>query len=181
MRASTLGIVFFAIAGCAGGGDGDDGGPTPDAAVQQEQCGDGLCAASEVGNCTADCGGSTGAVCGNNTCDPGESNSNCPNDCQGALCGDGTCDMTTENSTNCPGDCGGNQGGTLNCNDQNTLLGCFACILDPATGCIAPFTEQACNECLGGGGGMSFCAGGAPDGVCDPQSEDNTICPEDCP
>ena len=96
------------------------------------------------------------------------------------MCGNGTCEAP-EDSTNCPNDCGGNTGGTLDCQDQNTLLGCFACILDP-TSCAAPFTEEACTACFGGGGGMSFCAGGAPDGVCDAASgEDNTTCPEDCP
>ena len=177
MRASTLGFVFFAIAGCAGGGDDDDGGGTPPPSGGEEICGDGLCAASEVGSCKADCGGSTGAVCGNNTCDAGESNANCPNDCPTATqsCGNNTCEAG-EDATNCPSDCGGNTGGTLDCNDQMTLLGCFSCILDPTT-CAPPFTEEACTTCFGGGGMGAGCG----DGVCDAATEDPNTCPLDCP
>jgi hypothetical protein len=178
MRASTLGIVFVvlnAIAGCASSGDDDDGGTTPPPSGGEEVCGDGLCASSEVGSCTADCGGSQGAVCGNNTCDAGESNTSCPNDCQAAvpMCGDGACDMAGgENSTNCPGDCGGNQGGTLDCNDQAVVFACVFCSFDP-TQCVPPATAEACEQCLGGGGGLT-----CGDGTCDPAAgEDTTSCP----
>jgi len=88
-------------------------------------------------------------VCGNQQCEAGESNASCPNDCPaaGPICGDGTCDMVGgENTTNCPGDCGGG-GGTVDCNDQNTLLACFPCILDPNS-CAPPYTAEACAACF---------------------------------
>ena len=155
MRKSTLAFVFAVFMvptaiGCAGGG-GDDGSGTPDApASTVPVCGDGTCAAAEVGHCAMDCGTTSGPVCGNTMCEAGETPANCPNDCQaaGPVCGDGTCDMAGgENSTNCPGDCGGG-GGPLDCNDPNTLTSCFGCILDPTT-CVAPFTAAACNTCFG--------------------------------
>lgn len=153
MGKSTLAFVFAVTTaiGCAGGG-GDDGSGTVDAAPSTiPVCGDGTCAAVEVGHCPMDCGSTTGPVCGNTMCEAGESPANCPNDCTGGgpVCGDGTCDMAGgENSTNCPGDCGGSTG-TVDCNDQNTLLACFGCIIDPTT-CAPPLTEAACNTCLGG-------------------------------
>lgn len=154
MRTLTLAFVFVVLnaIGCAGGG-GDDGGGTPDAPSSNiPVCGDGTCAAAEVGHCAMDCGQSTGPQCGNSMCEAGESTTNCPSDCAaaGPVCGDGTCDMAGgENSTNCPGDCGGGGGGTLDCNDQNVLLGCFTCLLDDTT-CVPPMTAEACATCLGG-------------------------------
>jgi hypothetical protein len=147
----TLAFVFSVVLGACAGGGGDDPAPTPDAAPAIPVCGDGTCAGAEVGQCPQDCGG-TVAQCGNLTCDAGENATNCPNDCTtAAMCGDTVCDMANgENATNCPGDCdGGQQGGTLDCNDQNTLLGCFCVIIDPTT-CVAPYTEEACAVCLGG-------------------------------
>lgn len=83
-------------------------------------------------------------------CNGGETAATCPNDCTAvAMCGNAQCEMDLgENSTNCPGDCGGGGGGTLDCNDQNVLLGCITCIaLDM---CTPPQTVEACNACLGG-------------------------------
>jgi hypothetical protein len=150
MRTSFTAFVFAALSACAGGGDDP---PTPDAQSNPgvPVCGDGTCAAAEVGACAQDCGSSATPVCGNQMCENGETVGNCPNDCSTGVpvCGDMTCDMAGgENSTNCPGDCGGNQGGTLNCEDPETLLGCFCVVIDPST-CAPPFTEQACNVCLG--------------------------------
>jgi len=152
MRTSTLAFVFAVVlSACAGGGGDDGGGTTPDAASNIPVCGDGTCAAAEVGHCPMDCGTSSGPVCGNQQCEAGESNASCPNDCPaaGPICGDNTCDMAGgENSTNCPGDCGGG-GGTLDCNDQNTILTCATCLLIDPTSCTPPYTEAACSVCLG--------------------------------
>jgi hypothetical protein len=153
MRTTLAALVCAVVlSACAWGESSTPGGddPKPDASTQQAVCGDGVCAPAEVGNCSADCGGSTGPVCGNGSCENGENNASCPADCPpaGPICGDNVCDMAGgENSSNCPGDCS-TQGGNLDCNDQNVLLGCFACLLDPAL-CAPPLTEQACLTCLG--------------------------------
>ena len=53
-----------------------------------------------------DCVGlSCGEVCGDGTCDPGESSASCPADCDApAACGDGVC-QAGENPGSCPDDC----------------------------------------------------------------------------
>jgi hypothetical protein len=185
MRTSTLAFVCAVfLSACAWGessGGGDDDDPPPDdppAAV----CGDGTCASTEVGVCTQDCGGTSNPVCGNGSCEgPTETNATCAQDCppSGPVCGDNVCDMAGgENSSNCPGDCTG--GGSIDCNDQMVLIACVACLLDP-TGCSAlGVTEADCLTCAGGGG-ISLCEGGAPDGTCNAGAgEDVTTCPDDC-
>ena len=179
MRKSTLVFVCAVLLSACAWGEGDGTpAPTPDSGTSQAMCGDGTCAPSEVGNCAADCGGTTNPVCGDGNCQAPETNATCASDCPatGPICGDGTCDMAGgENSTNCPGDC---TTSTLDCQAQETQLQCFACILTAQ--CTAPYTEQACTDCLGGG--FSFCENMAPDGVCNPAAgEDNMTCPEDCP
>ena len=44
------------------------------------------------------------AVCGNNICETGENEQNCPEDCTYHVCGNGICEPT-ENKDNCPEDC----------------------------------------------------------------------------
>jgi hypothetical protein len=137
------------------------------------QCGDNVCAASEVNSCPQDCGngggGNQNAVCGNGQCETtkGESATSCPSDCSGGN-GSGS------------GSGGGNT--SLNCSDPNTQIGCLLC-----TGlgmCTAPYDANSCAACgggLGSGGGSGLgCVGGVPNGVCDP-GEDANNCPFDCP
>ena len=68
------------------------------------------------------CGGSTGPVCGDGTCDGGETATSCPADCAttGPVCGDGTC-AAGETAASCPADCGG---GTFACDGGITDVGC---------------------------------------------------------
>ena len=178
-----VGACSFGGSGNGGGGGGGGGGGDVDASVAL--CGDGVCAASEVGSCTADCGGGgTQAVCGNGQCETttGETAQSCPSDCGGggggAVCGNGTCEAT-ENSTSCPSDCGGGGGGSgnLDCNDPNVQIACFSCLL---TMQCQGVDEASCTACLGGGGGSALgCVGGVPNGMCDP-GEDANNCPFDC-
>ncbi len=168
MRITTLVFVCASIAGCSWGGsdDGGGGGTGPDASVGASAvCGDSVCAASEVGSCTADCGnggGNTGptVTCGNNTCETGETSASCPADCGGGGSGSG--------------------GGACPANTQD----CFGCAL-LGQGCPTGLDMNACLACLTGGGGGGgtgdlLCTGMAPDGTCDAQETAQT-CPSDCP
>jgi hypothetical protein len=70
-------------------------------------CGNGTCESGETSSsCSADCA-LPAAVCGNGTCESGEDSDTCPGDCQEAavsVCGDGKCD-TDESFSDCPSDC----------------------------------------------------------------------------
>src|SRR5258706_3792579 len=83
MRTSTLAFVFVllnAIAGCAGGGD-DGGGTTPDAPSSTiPVCGDGTCAAAEVGHCPMDFRPSFRPMCGHLLCEARGAGTKCPRD-----------------------------------------------------------------------------------------------------
>lgn len=176
MRAPKTFMVLCAlvlVGACSwgdGSGSGDDSPAGVDAAAIV--CGDGVCAGSEIGNCTADCGGPGNPRCGNGVCENGESNATCAADCPPAsACGNGTCD-NGETNGNCPADCPAQGNCPADPND------CLVCAL---FGQLCP-TGQDTNSCsaciLGGGGGA--CSGGFPNGVCD-AGENATNCPFDCP
>lgn len=173
----ALALVCVLIAACATSGeDGGDDAPNDPPPMETPTCGDAVCAASEIGVCTTDCGTGNPSqeVCGNNKCE-GNEPTTCVADCatSGAVCGNGQCEAAETNAT-CPGDCT-TGGGGLNCQDQNTQLACFACLLD-ATLCTPPYDANACTTCLAGGGGGG---GTCPNGTCD-TGEDATTCPFDC-
>ena len=156
---------------CASTDDKPHEQPTPDA-PKGPVCGDGVCAASELVTCTSDCGTPQPmAVCGNMTCESGETVMNCPGDC--VSCGDHVCTAPTETNANCPGDCTTTGGGNAVCGnavcetgeDMTSCpldcggtggstcpggddVGCFLCWFDPNE-CIPPQTEQICGQCLG--------------------------------
>lgn len=149
-------VCSMFIAACSEGG-GDGSVTTPDAAVSQVTCGDGVCAANEVGYCTQDCGGGSGSgsgsgsgtTCGNFVCEAGETAASCPNDCSGGGGGSGS----GSGSANCPSD----------------TTACFGCVLDPSL-CPAGLDADTCLQCaLGGLGGGGLPTGGAcnNDGTCD--------------
>jgi formylglycine-generating enzyme required for sulfatase activity len=171
-------------------------------------CGDDLCEPDRCGErwdktgktCAADC-----AVCGDETCDPGEGTTGpgaclvdccggcgdgvckggecgedplaCPGDCEAAACGDGDCDPG-ENPVDCPQDCEKFACGNGICEPTEGPLGC-------ATDCAA-----ACGDCVCGGDesyalctvdcgfcGDGYCAGDACPSV---MVEDAGTCPVDC-
>ena len=158
-------VCSMIVAGCASSDDGT-GSPGPDAAVVAGPvCGDAVCAATEVGSCQADCGGGGGGggggvqpMCGNSTCETGETNATCPNDCPA----------------------GGGGGGGGACPTDPTA--CLGCLLDPSL-CPSGLDANTCTNCIlggaggGGGGGLPGCN---LNGVCD-AGEDAMTCPTDCP
>jgi len=117
-------------------------------------------------------GSETAAVCGNGSCESGESSGTCPSDCGGGSTGDlwGPCDA----EFGCPGSqvCVGDDEQNP-ANDFCTL----ECTSD--AGCPGGFVCQA----LQGGGGVCVPTGGSDaacgDGLCD-QSESASSCPADC-
>jgi hypothetical protein len=170
MMRMTSALVFVCasfVAACSWGeGSGDDGaggGGGVDAAVISAMCGDGVCAASEIGSCTNDCGsggGTTNPFCGNSTCDTGETTSSCPSDCGGG----GGSGSGSGSSTACPSD----------------VQECLFCAIAGQM-CPAGMDMTSCTACIGGGGGggLGNCSGGMPNGMCD-AGEDATSCPFDC-
>jgi hypothetical protein len=158
MRMTTLLFVCSSfVVGCSWGeGSGSDDPPGPDAAGVGGSCGDGVCAANEVSSCATDCGSGGGgggggsAICGNNTCETGESPSSCPNDC-----------------TSGGGGSGSGSGGACP-TPAPAIEDCIACIQG---GCPGGLDFQGCFTCAlgggGGGGGTGNCTGGAPDLTCD--------------
>jgi len=124
-------------------------GPTPPPVI----CGDGSCnagAGENCSSCTQDCG-SCPPICGNSSCEVGETPGSCPADCSGEICGAGGCNTGAgENCSNCPGDCG-------------ACTGCGDGV------CSAGETPATCpSDCVGCG-----------DGICS-ASESCSICSADC-
>lgn len=71
--------------------------------VSDVVCGDGICdegLGESLSNCPLDC--DVAPVCGNGSCESGESSYSCPDDC--ARCGDFIC-SAGEDHFSCPGDC----------------------------------------------------------------------------
>ncbi len=169
MRMTTLVFVCSSfVVGCSWGeGSGSDD-PTPDAAGAGGGgvCGDGVCAANEVASCSADCGsggggggGGGGAICGNNTCETGESPSSCPNDCTSGGGGSGS-----GSGSGCP-------------TPAPMIQDCIGCLTGT---CPGGLDFQGCFTCASGGGGGLPGGNCNNDGVCD-VGEDATCVLDMCP
>jgi hypothetical protein len=174
IKALAFVCSLIAAAACAtsgGDGGGDDGPPVNNTPV----CGDSVCAASEVGNCSSDCGTGMTEVCGNGMCE-GNEPTTCASDCTmggGGVCGNGQCE-SSESASTCPADCNtGGGGGNIDCQNEDVLAACILCLTGIA--CIN-VTETDCTSCATGGIG---CTGGLPNGVCD-AGETTQNCPFDC-
>ena len=140
-KALAFVCALFAACATTDGGGGDDGSDPPS---NTPVCGDAVCAASEVGSCSQDCGTGSTEVCGNNICE-GTEPSTCASDCNSmpaAVCGNGQCE-STESQATCPGDCTG--GGSTQCPSDLTV--CFLCIVD-ASLCTGGLDQNTCQTCL---------------------------------
>lgn len=173
MTALVFACASFVV-GCSWGeGSGSDDPPGPDAsgAGGGGVCGDGVCAANEVTSCATDCGtggggggGGGNAICGNNTCETGESPTSCPNDCTSGGGGGSGSGTPTGCGTPPPAD----------------FSACVACII-PGSGTCPGGDINGCLACIPGGG-----LPGGPgancnnDGICD-TGEDASCILDMCP
>ena len=170
MMRMTSALVFVCasfLVGCAWGegspDEGGGGGGGVDAAVASATCGDSVCAPSEVGSCSQDCGtggGATNPVCGNSTCETGETTASCPNDCGGG--GGSGSGSGSGSATACPSD----------------PIECFGCLLGGP--CPAGHDAMSCQACALGGGGLPGGGGTCNnDGTCDQAEITDPTC-ADC-
>ncbi|MFH1529682.1 MAG: hypothetical protein ABIK09_02985 [Pseudomonadota bacterium] len=167
------------------------------------QCGDtgGSCDCSpdcvQLGTCCANaCGlcGACPAVCGNGSCEYGETCSGCPIDC-GPCCGNGLCEVQhQEDSCSCLADCPDDPETCSACECGGTGGNCAcdaACI---ATGTCCANDCQLCGNCAPACGdgqcnGDETCQACPQDcgdccgnGLCEPgYGEDSCSCPVECP
>lgn len=121
------------------------------------------------------CTGGTGPVCGNGSCENGESSQTCPQDCGGnnPVCGNGFCE-NGETAQTCPQDCGGG---------NQPVCGNGAC----ENGESAESCPQDCGQGCGGKQ-CGFDGQGNPCGTCpdgfyctwDGLCESDTPCEADC-
>lgn len=103
-------------------------------------------ATTDTGTTTTDTGTTTtdtssGPICGDQQCDPGETATTCPIDCKtGPKCGDGTCD-TGETATTCPADCKT----TSSCGDGKCTKGeTYSSCAKDCGGATGSFSANAC-------------------------------------
>ena len=89
--------VFAGVVACT---DEEENDPRPEPV---EECGDNKCTGDETtSTCPKDCSAKTD-VCGDKVCGATENASTCAADCGGAVCGNKTCEVGE--TTSCPNDC----------------------------------------------------------------------------
>ena len=125
--------------------------------------------------------GTAGPVCGNGTCEAGETKQGCPADCgtAGPVCGDGKCEGT-ENYSNCGKDCPAPSCGDGKCEAPETSESCptdCTSSSNPVCGdgkCQAPETSESCSvDCTSSS--SPVCG----NGKCE-AGESAQSCPSDC-
>jgi MYXO-CTERM domain-containing protein len=132
----------------------------------------------------------TNPVCGNGTCDTGETNATCPGDCP-AVCGNGVCE-TGETKAGCAVDCDADGTLGLACSASGACPRGQSCYGSDQTVFTNDFCSTACAtaaDCPSGfscgsiGGDTSICqavVAACGNGTCD-AGETNASCPADCP
>ena len=100
-----------------------------------------------------------GSVCGNGSCEAGESTGNCPKDCKagGQVCGDGLCGAG-ESPDNCPGDCKLPVGPWISCVSASCVSQWSACTKIAACTGAASCVE----DCDGSAACVQACYENAP-------------------
>ena len=161
---------------CGTDGGADPSGQHPKACGAGEAvCGNGTCEGGETAvGCPQDCGEEI--VCGNGLCEWGEGPEACPEDCAPTTqCGDGKCEGS-ETSDSCPDDCVINtaQCGDGECEAPETSESCPAdCDITTACGdgeCGPGESQESCSE---------DCSPTCGDGECN-GGETCFTCPSDC-
>ncbi len=154
-----------------------DGSILPDGAIPNT-CGNGTCEPTEsCTNCSVDCGLCKG--CGDGVCQSTETCSSCPQDCgKCAECGNGFC-TNGKTCLSCAPDCGPCAGcGDGKC-DATKNENCFTCPADcgACTGCGNGICNngKTCASCQHDCGVCSFCG----NNKCEP-FETCSNCPKDC-
>src|SRR5215216_846794 len=184
MRAVIAMVGACVLAACASGsnpgiGGGDD---TPAADAPVPVCGDKVCAATEVGVCTADCGmPPPKATCGNQQCEPPTENSmTCPADCPASSsCNHNMVCDPTESTTDCADDCpppAMQLCPTLFGSPIPVPNACKDCATGNLLACIALQKTQAeCQMCV-----VQYCVGQMANGTCDADQFETPVSCVDC-
>ncbi len=139
------------------------------------------------------CPGSTGnPVCGNGTCETGETVNTCPLDCSGGgpVCGNGTCE-NGETASSCASDCSGScvpSCGNKVCGDNGCGGSCGTCVGEKMYCAIEGICKKLGEVCTpsctgkvcggdGCGGSCGTCTGGK---TCNTFGQCTTVCVADC-
>jgi hypothetical protein len=143
--------------GARGGAGGAEGGGGDGAGAGSSSVSSSTAQSPSASSSSVASSSSGGMVCGNGSCDAGETCQFCPGDC-GSCCGNGLCDPS-ESCQTCPSDC------TVGCDCGNGLCEpgeCSSCIAD----CLGPtdccgdgtcFILESCATCPLDCGGAACC------------------------
>ncbi|MCW5211888.1 hypothetical protein VU04_03140 [Desulfobulbus sp. TB] len=130
------------------------------------ECGNGTCESGENNNnCSQDCS----VQCGNNACESGENNNNCSQDCS-AQCGNDACE-SGENNNNCSQDCSAECGNNV-CETGESNSTC-------PSDCNVACGNGTCESGENNNNCSQDCDPVCNNGVCE-SGENNNNCSQDC-